>query len=108
MGRGDISHEKYEDICELCRIYSWVISRNSNSVQDTFTRNSRLTSTRLTQVELGNLLDDFKTNILGSLASQIDTIQLKQKQANQEKELAFFCSKCKQNQPLIECPLNSI
>ena len=47
----------------------------------------------MTQDELSNLLDYFKTNILGSLASQIDTMKIKKKEVDQEKGLAILCSK---------------
>jgi len=35
----------------------------------------------VTRVEIGNLLENFKTNILGTLATQLDIMQAKQKKA---------------------------
>jgi hypothetical protein len=47
------------------------------------------------RVELGNLLDNFKIGILISLSSQLDILQTKKKQDEENATLAFFCSKCR-------------
>jgi hypothetical protein len=53
-------------------------------------------------------LDNFKTDILGTLSSQLDTIKVKKKQEEENPVLSIFCSKCRKRHPLKECPLNTI
>jgi hypothetical protein len=54
------------------------------------------------------MLDNFKTDILSSLTSQLDTFQSKKKKEEFDLALAIFCSKCRKNHPLRECPLDNI
>src|SRR5271168_688383 len=44
--------------------------------------------------------------MLSFFASQIDSLQVKKKQAEVEAALAIFCSKCREKHPLRECPLD--
>jgi hypothetical protein len=74
----------------------------------TFSRVQKSANGGATREEIGNLLDDFKTKMINSFASQIDTLQIKQKQAEAEKELSIFCPKCRDKYPKRECPLNSV
>jgi len=46
--------------------------------------------------------------MLSSFSSQIDTLQVKKKQAEAEAALAIFCSKCTEKHPLRECPLDKV
>jgi hypothetical protein len=46
--------------------------------------------------------------MIKSFASQIDTLQIKQKQAEAKKALSIFCPKCRDKHPKRECPLNSV
>ena len=46
--------------------------------------------------------------MLSSFASQIDTLQVKKKQAEAEAALAVFFPKCRDKHPLRECPLDKI
>jgi len=45
-------------------------------------------------MEIGNLLEDFKMEILGTLTTQLNILQAKQKQALVEQHLAIFCPRC--------------
>ena len=73
-------------------------------------RTSRTTGTSgVIRTELGNLLENFKTDILGTLSSQFDV--LKTKRRKEEEDIAalhIFCPKCRKRHPLKECPLNII
>ena len=55
-----------------------------------------------------NTLDNFKSDILSSLASQLDILQTRQKKEDIEKAMAIVCPKCRKKHPLKECPLNSV
>jgi len=46
--------------------------------------------------------------MINSFASQIDTLQIKQKQAKAEKALSIFCPKCRDKHTKRECPLNNV
>jgi len=58
--------------------------------------------------EIGNLLDDFKTDILGCLNEQLYTLKIQNKKKAKNVSLSIFCSKCRKKHFLIECPLDSI
>jgi hypothetical protein len=75
LGKGDISKESYNEIVNLCKRCSRGASRNrSNSKDATFSRVQKSASGGGTRVEIGNLLEGFKTKMLSSFASQIDTL----------------------------------
>jgi hypothetical protein len=61
----------------------------------------------VTRPELGNLLENFKIDILSTIINQLDTLKLKNKQ---EEDVAFasFSPKCRKRHPEKECPLNFI
>ena len=60
------------------------------------------------RAEFGNLLENFKTDILGTLKMQLDVLQAKQKQAISEKNLAIFCPRCRKKHNQRECPLDMV
>jgi hypothetical protein len=82
LGKGDISKESYDEIVNLCKRCSRGASRNrSNGRDTTFSRVQKSASGGETRAEIGNLLEGFKTKMLSSFASQIDTLQIQKKQA---------------------------
>jgi hypothetical protein len=84
-------------------------ARNKSVTKDTtFSRVQKSANVGATRSEIGNLLEDFKTEMINSFASQIDTLYIKQKQAEAEKALSIFCPKCKDKHLKRECPLNSV
>jgi hypothetical protein len=107
LGKGDISKESYDEIVNLCKRCSRGASRNRlNSRDTTFSRVHKSASGGATRAEIGNLLEDFKTEMLSSFASQMDTLQIKKKQAEAEAALSIFCSQCRDKHPRRECPLD--
>jgi hypothetical protein len=46
-------------------------------MQTPLTRNNNITSVGVTRAEVGNLLENFKTNILSTLTTQLDVFQAK-------------------------------
>lgn len=104
MGTRDASQLTSEEISILCKKYSRSKAKSGKGIRDT--RINKLASGGVTRVELGNLLENFKTNILSTLSSQLDTIKTKKKQDEENTILTIFCSRCRKRHPLKECPLN--
>ena len=84
MGKGDIYQESFADIIDL-RIRS---SRDSTRIKpaehDQFAREDKIPSEGVTRVRIGNLFENFKTDILGTLTTQLDILQAKQKKMEVE------------------------
>jgi len=59
------------------------------------------------KLEIGNLLDTFKTDILGTLSEQINNLRIQNKQNFENVALSIFCPKCRKKHALRECPLDS-
>ena len=52
--------------------------------------------------EIGKFLDNFKTNILGSLSEQIDSLKIKNKQKVENVAFYIFCPICRKKYSLRE------
>ena len=97
LGKGDISKESYDEIVNLCKRCSRGPARNrSNNKDTTFSRVKKSASGGATRAGIGNLLEGFKTEMLSSFASQIDTLHIKKKQVEAEVALSIFCSQCRE------------
>ena len=80
MASGDISHKPFTKICEMCRNYSRSRAKTGKNYQDPYSRNLKTVSLGgITRVEIGNLLHKFKTYILSTIGSQLDTLKIKKK-----------------------------
>ena len=80
---GDISHKNFAQISEMCKKYSRSRGEVGKNFQEPYSRNVRgniPSSGGVTRVELGNLLDNFKTDILVAMGSQLDSLQDKKRQ----------------------------
>jgi hypothetical protein len=66
MGKGDISKESYEAICDLCRRCSRGLSRSNPRISDFPNIAKKSFNGGVTHVEIVNLLEDFKTDIFGT------------------------------------------
>ena len=78
LGKGDISKESFENIIELCKRYSIGSSRNDKwdkLEQDVFDRTHKSSNGGATWVEIGNLLENFKTEMMNSISSKIDALE---------------------------------
>ena len=85
--RGDIYKLPYEDIKTVFRNHSRAArkrGRGSQPIASTSSSNSSLKS------ELGNMLEYFKSDMLQTLAMQMDTLHIKRKQEEAERALAIF------------------
>jgi len=58
--------------------------------------------------EIGNMLEDFKSELLETLAFQLDSMNIKRKLEEVERALAIFCPRCTRRHTRNECPLNCI
>jgi len=79
MGGGDISQLDYDVILELCHKYSRGTSKTRKGPRDILKRTGRTIGSGVTRVEIGNMLEDFKTDILSSFIFELDTLQMKKK-----------------------------
>ena len=82
MAAGDISHKNFAKIGEMCKNYSRSRGEVAKFFWDPFSKNIRGNvhiSSGVTRVELGNLLENFKTDILGAMGSQLDFLQAKKR-----------------------------
>lgn len=52
--------------------------------------------------EIGNMLEYFKSEILQTLALQMDTMHIKRKQEEAERSLAIFFPRCTRRHPRNE------
>jgi len=75
MGKGDIYQEYYDDIIKLCIRCSGVSTRLKLVECDVTTRDSKISGRSITGAEIGNLLEDFKIDILGTLTTQLDIMR---------------------------------
>jgi hypothetical protein len=103
MASGDVSQKSLEDICEMCWNYSRSRTKTSRSIRDPYNRNLKGSPPGgVTRTEIGNLLENFKTDILGTLGSQLDTFKAKKRQEEENAAFSIFCPKCRRKHPARE------
>ena len=108
MGKGDIYQENFADIIDLCIRSSRGSTRVKPVEHDRFVRDNKISTEGVTRVEIGNLLENFKTVILGTLTTQLDIMQAKQKQMEAEQNLVIFCPRCRKKHSHKEFPLDAV
>ena len=82
MAASDISHKKISKIGEICKNYSRSRGEIAKNFREPFSRNIRgnVPSSRgITRVEIWNLLENFKTDILGAMGSQLNDLEAKKR-----------------------------
>ena len=80
MASGDVSHKSFTQIREMCRNYSKSRGKVGINILEPYNRNLKgntPSTVGVTRMELGNLLENFKTDILGAMGSQLDALQVK-------------------------------
>ena len=78
-----IHHKTFAQINELCKNYSRSRGEVGKNFWAPYSRNVRgniPNSGGVTRIELGNLLENCKTDILGAMGSQLDALQAKKRQ----------------------------
>ena len=109
MGKGDISYLPFDEVTELCQNYSRGRARNGK--RDVTSKITKSGTRSISRAELGNLLEDFKTNLLSTLGTQVEISKTKKRQEQQyqqDQALSIFCPKCRKKHPLKECPLHNV
>jgi hypothetical protein len=84
MGKGDIYQETYDGIVQLCIRCFHNNTRTRPRIRGPNTKSRNITSGSVTREEIGNLLENFKIDILGTLTIQFDVMQDK-KRKEEEK-----------------------
>lgn len=105
LSRGDIYQLPYDDINTIFKNHSRVSRKKGRASQDLASSSSSNTSIKS---EIGNTLEDFKNEMLHTLARQMDTMQINMKQEEAKIAFVVFCLKCTRRHPRNECPLNPI
>ena len=88
VGKGDISKETFEGICDLCIQCSRGLARNKSGIHSVKGSNEGVT-----KVEIGNLLDNLRTDILSTLSKQMETLQVKQKKLELDRTMEIIFPK---------------
>jgi hypothetical protein len=95
---GDIYQFTYAEIKDLFKNYSRETMRKGRGLKIVLPSTSKNTI-GITKAEIGNLIEDMKTNILNSLSMQLDALQTKRKQEENDKSLAIFYPRCTKKHP---------
>lgn len=105
LAGGDIYQLPYEDIKTTFRNHSSAAREKGRSSQITIAISSSNSSIN---GEIGNILEDFRSEMLETLSLQLETMNIKRKQEEEEIFLAIFCPRCTRMHPKNECPLKFI
>jgi hypothetical protein len=76
---GDVHQNPFAEIADYYRRYSRGQAKIGKGPRDSFSRNTKQNSRTVTRTELGNLLENFKTNVLSTISNQLDTLKLRKK-----------------------------
>ena len=102
MAYGDISHKPFAQIGEMCINYSRIRGKVGRNIREPYNRNLKgntPSSRGVTRVELGNLLENLKTDILGVMGSQLDALQAKKRQEEERATMSIFYARCRTKYP---------
>jgi hypothetical protein len=80
LSSGYVHQNPFAEIVDYCRRYSRGQAKTGKAPRDYFSRNIKQSSWTVTRIELGNLLENFKKNILSTISNHLDTLKLKKKQ----------------------------
>ena len=95
----------------MCKNYSRRRGEFVKKFREPFSRSVRgnvPSSGGVTIVEIGNLLENFKADILGANSSQLDSLQEKKRRDEEQAIMSICCPRCRTKNPQRECPLNNI
>ena len=78
MGKGDISYLPFDEIQDLCQKYSR--GKAKTGKREIITKVNKSANSGISRAELGNLLEDFKTDLLSTLGTQVEVAKTKKRQ----------------------------
>ena len=84
MGKGDISYLPFDEIQDLCQKYSRGKARTGK--RDIITKVNKSANSGISRAKLRNLLEDFKTDLLSTLGTQVEVAKTKKRQEQQDKQ----------------------
>ena len=90
----------------MCRKYSRDTSKHGKNIRDVTFIISKSSRGGVTRVEIGNLLDNIKIDILSSFSIRYN--EDKKKQDKVELPLSIFCYKFQKKHPLWEFSLHNV
>jgi len=94
IGKFDIFHLSYDDVCDLCIRYSRGISKaDKNSREFSSFLSKSTTRTRDIRDEISDLFENFKVDFINSLNSQLHVLQVKKSQPEFEEVIFPQCQK---------------
>lgn len=105
MSRGDISQFPYGDIKTVFKNHSRDARKKGRSIQGLVNSSP---STSSLKHEIRSMFEDFKSEILHKFALHMDTMKIKRRQEDGERELAIFFPRFIKRRPKNEWPLNVI
>jgi hypothetical protein len=93
----------------MCKNYSRSRAKIGKNVRDPYNRSLKpISSGGIMREEIGNLLENFKMDILRTIGSQLDTLKIKKKQEEENAVMSIYCPRCRRKHSSRESPLNNI
>jgi hypothetical protein len=109
MASGDISHKPFSKIYEMCKNYSRSRAKTGKNVWDPYSRNLKpVSSGGITRIDIGSLLEKFKIDILITIGSHLETLNIKKKREEENAAMSIFFPRCRRKHSSRECPLDNI
>lgn len=108
MANRDIYQLSYDEIKKILKNHSRATSKDKSDKAPTLLTPSKTPTPSRSRSKLGTMLEDMKTDILHSLALQMDIVHLKMKREEVEKDLVVFCHKCRRKHDKNQCPLDVV
>jgi hypothetical protein len=95
MSFGDVYQKSFTDIAEYCKRYSINQTKRGKCLRDPIRRTTKPGLGVVTRIELRNLLEKFKIEILNTINTKLDTMKIKRKQEEENATLAILCPRCR-------------
>ena len=108
IGAGDVSLLKYVEISDHYRRYSRNASRRGRGIRDTLIMTTKTSREGFSRMEIENLFEGLKIDILSSLSSQLNALQEKIRQEEEDRDLNICFPKCRKRHPLKRYPLDKV
>lgn len=105
LSGGDMYQQRYETIRIFFRNHYREYRKKGRASQSTSNTPS---SSTFIKHKIGNMLEDFKSDMMHAFSLKMDTMLVKRKQEEAERALNIFCPRYTREHPRNECPLNFI